>query len=60
MQFKTHAEKEFWQNVCVRLVKTFGAAVAAKHADAAVAERRSRMLELAVGQKPPENMNLPE
>lgn len=60
MQFKNHAEKDFWQEVYLRIVTDYGDPGAATQADTAVEDRRSRMLELAVGQKPPEHMNLPE
>lgn len=58
--FKNHAEKDFWQEVYKKIIDSYGHEGAAKEADLAVEARRSRMLELAVGQKPPENMQLPE
>lgn len=60
LQFKNHAEKEFWQEVFLRTSATYGANGAVDEADLAVEARRPRMKELALGQKPPENMNLPE
>lgn len=60
LQFKNHAEKDFWQEVYVKLCEHYGNEGAVLAADQAVESRRPRMKELALGQKPPDNMNLPE
>lgn len=60
LQFKNHAEKDFWQEVYVAILPKIGGAAACARADEAVEDRRTRMKELALGQKPPENMQLPE
>lgn len=41
-EFKSHAEKEFWEKVYIER-SMFGAALATEAADAAVALRRARM-----------------
>lgn len=57
VQFKNHAEKDFWQEVYLKSMPTLYTPTAA--ADEAVEDRRVRMLELNLGQKPPEALQLP-
>lgn len=46
MEFKNHAEKEFWEKVYLKELEVSGFRDATVHADSAVAARRARMAEL--------------